>query len=98
VAHLSRSDERARRVSEARTLRAAAYRHSRTAHAVRLQLARQLELEQQAAAAAQQGGSRAEAAGSAAAGHQPASQVNLIVKADVQVRLHDSLPSLGACH
>lgn len=70
-------------MSAARTLRAEAYRHSRTAHAVRLQLARQLELEQQAAAAAAQGGEAD--AGSSVAG-QPASQVNLIVKADVQVR------------
>jgi hypothetical protein len=71
VAGDMRSDERARRVSAARSQRAEAYRHSRLAHAVRVHMA-----EQEAAAAA-------EGAGNGAA---EGSQLSLIVKADVQVR------------
>ncbi len=67
------SDERARRVSEARAQRAEEYRHSRQSHAVRLQAAQR---EAAAAKAAENG---------AAADTQPG-QVILIVKADVQVR------------
>lgn len=66
------SDDRARRVSEARAQRAEEYRHSRQSHAVRLQAA------ERAAAA--------EAAEDGAAPDSGPGQIILIVKADVQVR------------
>ena len=70
------SEERARRISSARSERAEDYRFSRMAHAARQQL------EQREAAAAE--------AGEAGLAQRP--EVAVLVKADVQVRTIWSLP------
>ena len=76
---LSRSDERARRVSAARAERAVQYRFSRMAHAVRLQTALQQQREAEAAAAASSGEAELQPVEAAVSSH-----INLIIKADVQ--------------
>ena len=74
------SEERARRISSARSERAEDYRFSRMAHAAR----QQLEQREAAEAAAAE-------AGEAGSAQRP--EVSVLVKADVQVRLACCLPS-----